>query len=132
MGFKSWFKAQNERYKEAQSNIGGFYGVYALRSGNLVWGLNQKKWPVAGAQAVFETGASAKSPTLGRVAAGAILAGPAGAIVGGLFQKDKTKAYITVTFADESVVIIDGPAKDETKMRDFTQRINNASRHYSN
>lgn len=131
MGFKEWFKNQGGRAAEARSEIGGFYGQFALRSGNLEWAFRQERRPVAGATAVFETGAAAKSPTLTRVAAGAILAGPAGAIVGGLFQKDKTKAYITVTFADESVVIIDGPASDEAKMRAFADKINAASKHYS-
>lgn len=132
MGFKSWVKAQNERSKEARSDIGGMFGAFALHKGELLWDFRRTKRPVAGAEAVFETGAAAKSPTLTRVAAGAILAGPAGAIVGGLFQKDKTKAYITVTFADGSVIVIDGPATDETKMRKFAEHINNASRHYSN
>lgn len=131
MGFKDWFKAQNARSKEVSDGIGGHYNEYAVREGNLTWNFGRVKKPIGGASAEFETGAASQSTTLGRVAAGAILAGPAGAIVGGMFKKDRTKAYITVTFADESVVIIEGPAKDESNMRDFTKRINAAGRHFA-
>lgn len=131
MGFKDWYAAQNERAKEARSPIGGMYGAFALHNGDLLWNFRRAKHPIAGAAAVAESGSSVKSPTLGRVVAGGLLAGPAGAIVGGLFQKDKSKFYITVTFADGSVVVIDGPSKDETKMRRFAESINAASRHYA-
>lgn len=131
MGIKTWYKNQMARYEEAQSDIGGHYGVYALTQGNLAWNFQRTKRPVAGAVAVFESGREVKSPTLARVVAGGVLAGPAGAIVGGLFQKDKTKCYVTVTFADQSVIIIDGPARDERALKDFAERINAASRFYS-
>lgn len=131
MGFKNWYKAQGERHKESRSGIGGFYGAYALHKGDLLWDFRKTKRPIAGATAIAESGTENKSPTLTRVIGGGLLAGPAGAVVGALFQKDKSKFYITVTFADDSVVIIDGPAKDETKMRQFAEKINEASRHYA-
>lgn len=131
MGLKDWYNAQDARYKESISAIGGFYGAYALHKGDLLWDFRKTKRPIAGAVAVPEAGIADKSPTLTRVVGGAILAGPAGAIVGGLFQKDKSRFYVTVTFSDESAVIIEGPAKDESKMRRFAEKINAASRYYA-
>lgn len=82
------------------------------------------KRPIAGATAEFESGADRTRPTLTRIGAGAILAGPVGAIAGGMFKKDKTKGYVTIVFPDGASVIIEGPAKDEKKMRAFAQGVN--------
>jgi len=65
--------------------------------------------------------------TLSRVAAGAIVAGPIGAIVGGMFKKDRAKVYVTTTFADGEVVILEGPVKDEAKVREFARKVNAAA-----
>ncbi|QAB17137.1 DUF4429 domain-containing protein [Leucobacter muris] len=82
------------------------------------------KRSIAGATAEFESGAEKTRPTLTRIGAGALLAGPVGAVAGGMFKKDRTKGYVTIVFADGATVIIDGPAKDEKKMREFAARIN--------
>ncbi|GAA1579225.1 hypothetical protein [Leucobacter aridicollis] len=79
---------------------------------------------IAGASALFESGADHSRPTLTRIGAGAVIAGPAGAIVGGLFKKNTAKGYVTVEFPDGEAVIIEGPAKDETKMRQFAADVN--------
>lgn len=123
MGFKEKWNAQMER-----SRIAAAYGVHAIQKNGDYRYLPEGKFknvvkPVAGAQAIFELGADKSRPTLTRVGAGALLAGPAGAIVGALFQKDTSRNYITVIFADGDTVIIDGPAKDEKKMRTFAERI---------
>lgn len=80
--------------------------------------------PVKGASAEFESGADRSRPTLTRIGAGAILAGPAGAIVGSLIKKDVSKCYVTVIFEDGDTIIIEGPIKDETKMRQFAADVN--------
>lgn len=82
------------------------------------------KRDIAGASAEYESGADRSRPTLTRIGAGALLAGPVGAIAGGMFKKDRTKGYVTVIFPDGATVIIDGPAKDEKKMREFANAIN--------
>ena len=87
------------------------------------FGLGVKR-PIAGARAEFESGSDRTRPTLVRIGAGALLAGPVGAIAGGMFKKDRTKAYVTIAFEDGATVIIDGPAKDEKKMREFTAQVN--------
>ncbi len=48
-----------------------------------------------------------------------------------MFQKEKGKNYITVSFASGEIVVIDGPKKEEAQMRAFAQKINNAGRHYA-
>ena len=131
MGIKGWWKAQNARHAESKSAVGGFYGQFRLAGGDLTWAFGSEKRPIAGAVAEFEAGIGQKSPTLGRVAVGGILAGPAGAVVGGLFQKDKSRAYVTVLFPSGESVVIDGPAKDEAKLRAFTTKLNAAARHYA-
>ena len=129
MGFKDAWNRQMER-----SRIVAAYGVHSVtRDGNYRWmpegSLKQQVRPVVGAVAEYEPGsASAGRTTLTRVAAGAIIAGPAGAIVGGLFKKDTSRGYVTVTFPDGSVVVADGPLRDEPKMRQFAQRVNELAR----
>lgn len=88
--------------------------------------------PIAGAVAEYEAGSSVGGrTTLTRVAAGALLAGPAGAIVGGMFKKDVSKGYVTTTFPDGTVVILEGPLKDESKLRQFAAKVNAAAAHYA-
>ena len=106
-----------------------FYGPNTVKKGTFTHlpkgRLKPVKKPVAGAVAEYESGTDAgERTTLTRVAAGAIIAGPVGAIVGGMFKKDRTKGYVTVTFSDGEVIVIDGPLKDESKMREFTQKVN--------
>lgn len=134
MGFKDWYKAQNERHKahvaQTDSGIAGGYGLTTfLDSGTFVTvGVNKR---VAGATAEYESGADQRRTTLTRVAGGAIIAGPAGAIVGGMFKKNESRGYVTVTFPDGDVAVIDGPIKDEKKLREFAIIVNRAGRHYA-
>ena len=69
----------------------------------------------------FESGTGSTRSTITRIAAGGILFGPVGAIVGGILKKAEGKHYVYVTFDDGHVVIIDGPTRDESKMRQFVR-----------
>ncbi len=90
------------------------------------------KKPVAGAVAEFEMGDDFGSrTTLGRVAAGAIIAGPVGAIVGGLFKKDSTRVYVTITFADGDIVVVDAPRKNGPKLQQFARDVTAAGIKYA-
>lgn len=132
MGFKDAWKAQ-----VARAQRDAFYGVHSVtRDGYYRWlpegKFKQEARPVAGAVAEYEPGSAANGrTTLTRVAAGAIIAGPAGAIVGGLFKKDTSRGYVSVTFPDGSVVVFDGPLRDEPKLREFVRKVNEASERYS-
>lgn len=90
------------------------------------------KKPVAGAVAQFEMGDDFGSrSTLGRVAAGAIIAGPVGAIMGGMFKKDSTRVYVTITFADGDVVVVDAPRKKGATLQAFARDVNAAGVRYA-
>lgn len=134
MGFKKWFNAQNERHEayKADAPYRFVYGTHLLADGIYRYspaGARVEK-PILGATAEFDKGMDHSSPTLTRIAAGAMIAGPAGAVVGGLFKKQRGRAYVYVTFPDGEVAVIDGAAKDENKLRDIVQRINAAGAHY--
>lgn len=137
MGFKDWYKAQDARHKAVSSPqaVAGYYRAHRIMDGLYTYlpsgQLKAISKRVAGAAADFESGADQKRTTLTRVAVGAIIAGPAGAIVGGMFKKDKSRVYVTVAFPDGEVAIVDGPAKDEKKLREFTLIVNRAGRHYA-
>lgn len=124
MGFKEKWNAQMER-----SRIAAKYELHTIQKNGVYRYLPPGSFkyitkPVEGAQATFDLGSDKSRPTLTRVGAGALIAGPAGAVVGALFKKDTSRNYVTVVFADGDTVIIDGPGKDERKMRAFVQHIN--------
>lgn len=100
------------------------YGGYTARGDafDLPKGAGVKT--LSGAEAVFESGSDTSRPTLTRIGAGALLAGPIGAVGGALLKKNTTKAYVTIVFADGDTVIIEGPIKDEMKMRQFAADFN--------
>lgn len=129
MGFKDAWNRQMER-----SRIEAAYGVHSVtRDGNYrympIGSLKQEVRPVAGAVAEYEPGSAIDGrTTLTRVAAGAVIAGPVGAIVGGLFKKDRARGYVTVTFPDGAVAVVDGPLRDEPRMRSFVAKVNEAAR----
>ena len=92
----------------------------------------QGRFPVAGAHVIVEHGATAGSRiTATRVAAGAVLLGPVGAILGGMAKKDRSKIYIVATLADGTVVSSDAPASCETVAREFAQAANRASKYWA-
>lgn len=81
---------------------------------------------VGGATAAFESGAESKRMTVTRVGAGGLLFGPAGAVVGGMLKKDRTKCYVTITLATGETAIIESPAKEEGEARKFASAVNAA------
>lgn len=116
-------KALDQVEELRRKATGAVYAGHIVDYKGYRYGLGIKR-PIAGAGAHFESGADRSRPTLTRIGAGALLAGPVGAIAGGMFKKDKSKAYVTIVFPDGASVIIDGPVKDEKKMRRFAQQVN--------
>lgn len=114
--------------QEAQfiSRIGG----HAVIKENYVNGL--KKFPIAGATAEYESGAVNKKITGTRIITGAVLLGPIGAVAGGALRKNKSLCYVTITFPNGDVVIVDAPLKDEKKAREFAATVNAAGAYYAN
>src|SRR5690625_210530 len=121
-------EARQRRKKEAQSIAR--IGEHAIIKENYVNGF--KKVPIAGATAEYETGRTAKRVTGTRVITGAVLFGPVGAVAGGLLRKDKSKCYVTITWPDGNVVIVDAPLKDEARVRKFAATVNAAGAYYAN
>lgn len=119
-----WSKSLNEAQYHA------LFQGHEVRKG--IYRHRGTKLPIAGASADFESGADKKRITGTRVITGGILFGPAGAVVGGALRKNKTKCYVTITFADGQNVIIEAPIKEETKARQFAAKVNAASVYYAN
>jgi len=122
------------KLKEAQAEqaFTGHCGTHAVSRGEYHYtptnAFKMVHKSVVGASTEFESGSDMGGrTTLSRVAAGAIVAGPIGAIVGGMFKKDRAKVYATTTFADGEVVILESPAKDEAKVREFARKVNAAA-----
>lgn len=126
MGLWAKMKDDQAKAKARLEQMAG-YGLHRVDKGQFSYPNGTFKGgskPITGASAEFESGADRSRPTLTRIGAGAILAGPAGAIVGGLFKKDTSKCYVTILFPDGDTVIIEGPSKDEGKMRQFAADVN--------
>ena len=124
MGFKEFVEKG-----KAQSKYNGSIGDLALLGPKI--GYKFKKFPTAGAFAELDTvDAPAPQTTLTRIAAGAVIAGPVGAIIGGMLKKDRSKGFITVTLADGCVIIGEFPAAKISQARKFASLINEASLYY--
>ncbi|WP_209374293.1 hypothetical protein [Brevibacterium renqingii] len=90
---------------------------------------NGQAFSLAGAKAEFETGANIGGRmTATRVIGGGLLFGPAGAIVGGMWKKNRAKVYIVITDNNGRTGLIETSAKNETKAREFANAVNNVAR----
>jgi hypothetical protein len=124
VGFKD---ALNEVKIKAKFN--GSLGNMALTADKVRYAF--KSFPVAGAVAELDTvDAPAPQATLGRIAAGAVIAGPVGAIIGGMLKKDRSKGYISVTLSDGNIFLAEFPAARVSDARRFVALINEASEFY--
>ena len=91
-----------------------------------------KRYPIVGASAEYDSGAVVgQRPTFTRIVAGGIVAGPVGAVVGGMFKKDRNRVYVAVSLPAVGVIVLDGPAKEDNQAREFARRINAAGQHYT-
>lgn len=77
---------------------------------------------------LMDADAARSRVTATRVAAGAIVAGPVGALIGGLAKKSTGRVYVMVTSDDGRVLSGDGASKESGKAAELVARINAASR----
>ncbi|WNM27567.1 hypothetical protein RN607_00775 [Demequina capsici] len=128
MGFKDAVR----RSKENAAFQASFEG-YRIMNGVLVPRLTSGNLtvPVGGCTADFDSGESNQRTTGTRVITGAILAGPVGAIVGGMFKKEKGKVYVTIITADGDAMIVAADRKDAPKARAFAAKVNKAGAWYA-
>ena len=125
MGFKDFV---NKTKLAAKYN--GSLGPLALTADKLHY--NMKKYSVVGAVAEIDTvDAPAPQATLTRIAAGAVIAGPVGAIVGGMLKKDRSKGFLTITLADGKVLLVEFPSAKISDARKLVGLINEASVEYA-
>ncbi|OLT51170.1 hypothetical protein BJF89_08635 [Corynebacterium sp. CNJ-954] len=91
-----------------------YYGGYAI--------------PAAGASASIDSGAAGQSKVgVGRVLGGAVLAGPAGALIGAAAKKNTGELYITVTGEGGQTLITSGPIQDSGNATALANAIGAAS-----
>lgn len=128
------FKEVRARAKE-NARFQALFNGYAIMDGQLrcppTLSGRPTRVPIQEVQAEFESGEQNERSTLTRIAAGALIAGPIGAVVGGMVKKDKTKVYVILTFADGRVIVLDAPKKDALSARTFAAKVNAASAHYA-
>lgn len=80
--------------------------------------------PIAGAHAEITGEIPGARSTVTRVAAGAALAGPVGALIGGMAKKDTSKIIVTVALADGRQVWTQGPKSDYSSAMFLVDKIN--------
>ncbi len=85
-----------------------------------------KSWPASECEVVIDVGANVSARVTGtRVAAGALLAGTTGALIGSIAKKDRSAIYLTVITPDD-IFIEKVAGLDEEKARDFATKIKRA------
>ena len=88
-----------DAYTEARKSIATFRGM-ALSGGTVSYG--RKSWPASDCEIVIDTGANVSARvTATRVAAGALLAGHIGALIGSIAKKDRSAIYMTLLTPDD-------------------------------
>jgi hypothetical protein len=110
-------------YSELRKSTGMFRGLVlsgrTLSKGN-------RSWPASECEIVIDSGANVSARVTGtRVAAGAILAGPAGALIGSIAKKDRSAIYMTVITPDD-MFLEKVSGLDEAKARDFATKVKRA------
>ena len=84
------------------------------------------EFPTHGARATVDQGGVKQKVGAGRVVGGAVLAGPVGAVIGGMAKKSKGDISLEVQLADGRVLVATGPVKSLEKAQDVASRINDA------
>ena len=104
------------------------FGGLSMKAGRLSY--KEKSQPIAGVWVTVESaGELQKRATLTRAIAGGLVFGPAGAVVGSLFQKtvDTRELYMAVEGDQASWVVPVSPSKGAAA-RTFAAKVNTAAR----
>jgi hypothetical protein len=124
--FKDLMKSAQEAgdaYTDFKKSNATFRGI-TLAGRTLSKG--SKSWPASECEIVIDTGANVSSRVTGtRVAAGALLAGTTGALIGSIVKKDRSAVYMTVTTPDD-MFLEKVSGLDEAKARDFALKVKRA------
>lgn len=110
-------------YSDMKKSTGLFRGL--ILSGRTL-SKGNRSWPASDCEIVIETGANVSARVTGtRVAAGALLAGTAGALIGSIAKKDRSAVYMTVITPDD-MFLEKVSGLDEAKARDFAMKVKRA------
>jgi hypothetical protein len=124
--FKDMMKGAQEAgdaYNDFKKSTGAFRGL-TLSGRTLSKGF--RSWPASECEIVIDTGANVSSRVTGtRVAAGALLAGTTGALIGAIAKKDRSAVYMTVVTPDD-MFLEKVSGLDEVKARDFAMKVKRA------
>ncbi len=112
-----------DAYNDFKKSTGTFRGL-TLSGRTLSKG--RKSWPASECEIVIDTGANVSSRVTGtRVAAGALLAGTTGALIGAIAKKDRSAVYMTVITPDD-MFLEKVSGLDEVKAREFAMKVKRA------
>lgn len=101
------------------------FGGYTVKNGVLHG--KGRAIDIVDATAEATLGSPGRRSTLTRMGAGALIAGPAGFIVGAVARKDTSKCFVTIE-APSGFVVVEGRAKDYADAAAFADAVNRASR----
>jgi hypothetical protein len=117
------FQEAGEAYSEFKKSNATFRGL--ILSGRTL-SKGGKSWPASECEIVIDTGANVSSRVTGtRVAAGALLAGTAGALIGSIAKKDRSAVYMTITTPDD-MFLEKVSGLEEVKAREFAMKVQRA------
>lgn len=113
----------SEAYDDFKKSSGTFRGL--ILSGRTL-SKGNKSWSASECEIVIDTGANVSARVTGtRVAAGALLAGTTGALIGSIAKKDRSAVYMTVTTPDD-MFLEKVSGLDEVKAREFATKVKRA------
>lgn len=97
-------------------------GRVSLVSGRIVF--RGHRYPILGARASVEVGATQRRTTATRVVAGSVVAPGVGTVVGALAKKKTAKVYLTIELVDGQAIVDAVDAKHESDARRVAAAIN--------
>ena len=89
--------------------------------------LSGQVFPLAGARAYVEIGATQRRTTATRVVLGSVVTLGFGTVVGAMAKKKTSNVYVTVELADGQVIVVEADAKQEGKAREFAAALTSAA-----
>jgi len=131
-----WFSRQMERSKQhaEEHRLDAHFEGWRIMGDKFIGTESQRlrKWPVSGVHAEVISGQKDEGMSLAAVAAGGMLFGPVGAIIGGMGKYDRTRCYLVIQLPDGKVVSDDFPAAKYGELVAFVAQVNAAAASFAN